>query len=242
MNKVALITGSSRGLGRQIALEFAKKGYNVVINFKNEENKAQEVSQIIESEYGVSTLIIKADISNEQEVKNMIELIKDKFEKLDVLVNNAGIANDSPFFDKTKSDFLKVYETNLVGPFLCAKYASQIMDESSSIINISSTNADNTHYPYSADYDASKAALISLTNNLAVELAPIRVNAVLPGWINTEMNQDLDSEYIKEECNKILLKRFADVTEIAKVVVFLCSPDASYINKSTITVDGGYYG
>ena len=240
MNKNVLITGASRGIGKAIAIEFAKKGYDVIVNYKNNYEKAKEVCDEI-NKYGVKSLVIKCDISNEEEVKKMYEIVKKEFGHLDSLVNNAGIANDGVFFDKTKEDFIKVYETNLVGPFLCVKYLRKLMNENSSIVNISSTNGIDTYYPYSADYDCSKASLISLSNNLAVELAPIRVNTVAPGWVNTEMNKELDKEYIKEEENKILLKRFADPVEIAKTVVFLCSSDASYINKSIIRVDGGFY-
>ena len=172
----------------------------------------------------------------------MIDEVKNVFSKIDVVVNNAGIANDSIFLDKTKNDFMKVIETNLVGSFLVSKYASRIM-KNGSIINISSTNAIDTNYPYSADYDASKAGLISLSNNLADALAPnIRVNTVAPGWINTDMNKELDKDYIKEEESKILLGRFAEVKEIAEVVYFLSTEKASYINKSIIRVDGGYRG
>lgn len=241
MNKNVLVTGGSRGIGKAIALEFAKNGYDVIVNYRKNETEANKTCEIIKS-MGVNAIPVKCDISNEEEVKEMYELVKEKFNHLDCLINNAGIANDGVFFDKTKEDFVKIYETNLVGPFLCTKYLSKLMDKTSSIVNISSTNGIDTYYTYSADYDASKAALISLSNNLAVELAPIRVNTICPGWVNTEMNKELDKEYIKEEEEKILLKRFAEPEEIGRVAVFLCSDNASYINKSIIRVDGGFYG
>lgn len=241
-NKVALITGSSRGLGKEIATLFAANNYDVVINYNNSIEEAKELEQKLKSEYKINAISIKCDISNEENVKKMIDEVKNVFSKIDVVVNNAGIANDSIFLDKTKNDFMKVIETNLVGSFLVSKYASKIM-KNGSIINISSTNAIDTNYPYSADYDASKAGLISLSNNLADALAPnIRVNTVAPGWINTDMNKELDKDYIKEEEIKILLGRFAEVKEIAEVVYFLSTEKASYINKSIIRVDGGYRG
>ena len=241
MGKLVLVTGATGGLGRSISLEFAKSGYDVIINYHNHYEEAVKLLEEVKS-FGVEGLIVKCDISNEEEVKDMFKTIKDKFNHLDCLVNNAAIENDSIFLDKTKEDFMKVYEVNLVGAFLCSKYASKLMSEDSAIVNISSTNAIDTNYPYSADYDASKAALISLSNNLALELAPIRVNTVLPGWINTDMNKELTKEQIMEENKKILLNRFAEPSEIAKVVVFLSSNEASYINKSVIRVDGGFNG
>lgn len=241
MRKNVLITGSTGGLGKELVLEFAKKGYDIIINYHNHYEEAIKLEKLVK-EYQVDVLTIKCDITNEQEVKEMFEKIKNKFQKLDYLVNNAAVANDSIFLDKTKEDFMKVYEVNLVGSFLCSKYARGLMNDKSSIINISSTNAIDTNYPYSADYDASKAALISLSNNLAEEFAPIRVNTVCPGWINTDMNKELTKKQIEEENKKILLKRFAEPKEIAKVITFLCSDDSSYINKSIIRVDGGYNG
>ena len=241
MGKLVLVTGATGGLGKAISLEFAKNGYDVIINYHNHYEDALELDEKVKS-YGVDTLLVKCDISNGEEVKEMFNKVKEKFGKLDYLVNNAAIQNDSIFLDKTKEDFMKVYEVNLVGSFLCSKYAKDLMNENSSIVNISSTNGVDTNYPYSADYDASKAALISLSNNLAIELAPIRVNTVLPGWINTDMNKELTNVQIEEENKKILLNRFAEPIEIAKVVVFLCSNEASYINKSVIRVDGGYNG
>ena len=241
MGKLVLVTGATGGLGKAISLEFAKSGYDVIINYHNHYEDAVSLEEEVKS-YGVDTLLVKCDVSNEEEVKNMFDAIKNKFNHLDYLVNNAAIQNDSIFLDKTKEDFMKVYEVNLVGAFLCSKYAKDLMNDDSSIVNISSTNGIDTNYPYSADYDASKAALISLSNNLAIELAPIRVNTVAPGWINTDMNKELTKEQIDEENKKILLNRFANPDEIAKVSVFLCSSDSSYINKSVIRVDGGFNG
>lgn len=240
MRKNVLVTGSSRGIGKSIAIEFAKNGYDVIINYNLNEIETKKALEEV-SKYNDNSIIVKCDISNEDEVKEMSRIINEKYGKLDSLINNAAVANDSIFLDKSKEDFMNVYETNLIGPFLCTKYLSSLMNDNSSIVNISSTNGIDTYYPYSADYDASKAALISLSNNIAVELAPIRVNTVCPGWVNTDMNKELDLDYVKSEEEKILLKRFAEPEEIAKTVLFLCSDNASYINKSIIRVDGGFY-
>lgn len=242
--KVVLITGGSRGIGASTAVEFAKKGYNVVVNYLSSEEKALTLKKEIEENYGVKVLTIKADVSDESEVKNMVEKIITEFGHIDCLVNNAGIAIDTIFEDKTKENFIKTLNTNLIGPFLVSKEVGKYMLErkQGNIINISSTNGIDTIYPESIDYDASKAALISLTKNLAIEFAPyIRVNSVAPGWVNTDMNKELDSDFVKKECEKILVDRFADPSEIAKVVVFLASDDASYINSEVIRVDGGWY-
>ena len=241
MKKSVLITGASRGIGAATALEFASKGYNVAINYCNSQESATSLKQMILEKYDVDVLIVKADVSKELEIKNMIKEVFDTFGAIDVLVNNAGIAIDSLVEDKTVEDFEKILKVNLIGSFICARECAKVMREGSSIINVSSTNAIDTYYPYSLDYDASKAGMLSLTKNLSVEYSPrIRVNAVMPGWVNTEMNKELDKEYIEEECKKILLKRFAKPKEIASVICFLASPEASYINGSIIRVDGGH--
>ncbi len=241
MNKVVLITGASRGLGAAIALEFAKNNYDIIINYLNSKEQANILKETILKNYNVRALVIKADVSDEAQVKMMVKAAFNTFGAIDVLVNNAGIAIDSLVEDKTVENFEKILKVNLIGAFSCARECAKIMKEGSSIINISSTNAVNQYYPYSLDYDASKAGLLSLTNNLAVEYSPkIRVNAVMPGWINTEMNKELDEEYIAAESRKILLGRFAEPEEIANVVYFLATPQASYINGSIIRVDGGH--
>ena len=235
MKKVVLVTGGSRGLGSAIVRLFAKNNYDVVFTYNSSKNEANK----IKDEYKDNIYTIKCDVTNDNEIKKLMSFIEDKFGKLDCIINNAGIANDSEIFSKNTEDFIKVYETNLVGPFLVVKYAKHLLNHDSSIINISSTNGIDTYYPYSVDYDASKAALISLTHNLAVELAPIRVNAIASGWMNTEMIKDMDPRFKEQECKKILLHRFAEPVEIAKVVYFLASDDAKYINNTIIRVDGG---
>jgi 3-oxoacyl-[acyl-carrier protein] reductase len=242
MNKVVLVTGSSRGIGAATIKEFASNGYDVVINYIEEENKALELKEEVEKQFKIKALVINCDVSNETEVKNMTDEIINEFGHIDVLVNNAGIAVDSLFEDKTIENFKRTLEVNLIGQFLVSKYVGSHMlaNEKGSIINISSTNGINTYYPYSLDYDASKAGVISLTHNLAIQFSPyVRVNAVAPGWVNTDMNKDLSDEHVCEEQEKILLKRFAEPNEIAKVIYFLAIDESSYINSSVIRVDGG---
>lgn len=242
-NKVVLVTGSSRGIGRSIAIRFAQKNANVVINYNYNKQEADIVKEVIES-YGVKCMVVQADISKEKEVKNMVEKIIKQFGQIDILVNNAGIAIDLDFEDRTVKNWTDTLNTNLVGVFLTSKYAGKYMfkNKKGKIINISSTNGINTTSIYSLDYDASKAGIINLTKNLATHFAPyVNVNSVAPGWVDTDMNSELPKEYIKEETDKILLKRFAEPEEIANVVLFLASDKARYINAETIRVDGGFY-
>ncbi len=243
MEKVVLITGSSKGIGKATAIEFSKiGGYKVVINYLTDKENAEKLSSYLKEEYKIETLVIKADVSNEKQVKNMVQEIINKFGRIDVLVNNAGIAIDKEFEDRTVEDWKRTLEVNTIGTFLVSKYASKNMmkNKSGKIINVSSTNGINTFFPSSIDYDASKAAIINLTYNLAIQFAPyINVNAVAPGWVNTEMNKELPEDLIKEETEKIYKKRFAEPEEIAKVICFLASEDAEYINGTVIKVDGG---
>ncbi len=238
---VVLVTGASKGIGEATALKFAKNGYDVVINYYSDTDRANKVKENVDK-YGVKCLLCKCDISNEEEVKNMVDDIVNQFGSIDVLVNNAGIANDTLPFEKNIDEFKRVLDVNLIGTYLASKYVSKYMKKGS-IINVGSNTAINAYYPYSLDYDASKAGVISLTHNLAVELSPnIRVNAVCPGWVNTDMNKELDKDYIKDECKNILLGRFAETKEIASVIYFLASEEACYINNSIIRVDGGTNG
>lgn len=235
MPRVVLITGASRGLGLSIAKLFLEAGDIVYVNYFT--TKTSE----LEAKYQLfpNAKFIKCDVSNEEEVKNMMHKIKKEEGHLDVLVNNAGIAIDTDLKAKTVQNFQKILNVNLIGTFLTCKYVKDIMTQGS-IINISSTNGIDAYYSYSLDYDASKAGVINLTHNFANMYAPdIRVNCVAPGWIKTDMNKDLGEDYEKEESKGILLKRFAEPNEIANVVYFLASDKASYIVDSIIRVDGG---
>lgn len=242
MRKVVLITGASSGIGEATAKVFARDGYDVVLNYFSGEDRANCIALDLEEKYHVRTLCIKADVSVETEVKAMVDEAFAKFGVIDVLVNNAGIAMDSDFSMKNVLDFRKILDINLIGPFLVSKYVSFYMLKcgKGTIVNVGSTNGIDSYYPYSMEYDTSKAGVHMLTKDLAIELAPkIRVNAVAPGWVKTPMNEELDEDFIEREKEKIALNRFAEPEEIAKVISFLASDEASYINGSVIVVDGG---
>ena len=243
-NKVAIITGSRRGLGKETAYMFASKGYDIVINDKEDQEKIKEVVNEIETKYKVRVLGICLDISKEENVKKLLEEILKKFKRIDILVNNAGIVEDMEIEKRDEKIFNKTIINNITSTYLMCKYIGKYMfehNELSRIVNISSTNGINSFFPTSIDYDASKAGIISLTNNFALEYQPkILVNAVAPGWINTEMNKQLEEEVIKEETEKIYLKRFAEPKEVATLIYFLCSEENTYVNGETIKIDGGY--
>lgn len=244
-NKVALVTGSSRGIGRATIIELAKNGYDVVINYNNSEKEAFELDEEIKK-YGVKSLVIKCDISNEEDVKFMINKIMSVFGKIDVLVNNAAVSYDSLYQEKGINNFKRTLDVNLIGTFLVSKYVGDIMYENKygKIVNVSSTNGINTYFPMCLEYDASKAGIISLTHNLAMQYGPyVNVNAVAPGFIATDSEiKDMDEEFIKSEEEKVFLKRMGKEEEVAKVIRFLVSEDASYINNEIIRIDGGLYG
>ena len=239
--KTVIVTGGTKGLGKAIAKVFALHNYNLILTYLHDDASALQTKKELE-QFNSKVMIVKSDVSDEQEVIKLLDSVKSKFESIDVLINNAGIAIDTTLEDKTVDNFKRILDTNLIGPFLTSKYIGQFMFNQGygKIINISSTNAIDTYYKESLDYDASKAGLNSLTLNFADIYAPvINVNAITCGWINTEMNKDMDREFKDKEVSKILLNRFAEPEEIANVVYFLTTKEASYINGSIIRVDGG---
>lgn len=241
---VALVTGSNRGIGRKTVEEFAKAGLDVVINYCHHDDEAKDLEKFIRTNYDVDVMVIKCDVSREEEVEEMVNNVIDRFGKIDILVNNASVARDSLLLDKSLREFKRVLDVNLIGTYLCSKYVGRVMldNKRGKIINVASTNAIDTYYPESCDYDASKAGVVSLTHNLAREFAPfIQVNCICPGWVKTDMNKDLSLEQISQEKKRILLGRFAEAEEISNVILFLASSKASYINDAIIRVDGGKY-
>ena len=227
MQKV-LITGATSGIGYATLKELVKD-YEVIFTYYHNEKKAKELEE---------TLNIKGyylDLNDKESIEDLAKHI----ESLDILINNAAISLDNSFEDKTYEEFKRVVDTNLTGTYYLTKLLSKKIANDGNILFISSTNGIDTTYIESIDYDASKAGVISLMHNFAKELAPIRVNAIAPGWVDTEMNACLGDKFRKKEEEKILLKRFASPKEISKVIDFVFSDDASYINNTVIRVDGG---
>ena len=246
MGKIVLITGAAKGIGRAIALELAEQGYDIVINYLTSVNEAETLQKEITESFGVRCIAVKADVSRETEVDAMVQQIEDELGLVDILVNNAAVDYPNLFLFKTAKEFRRVLDVNVIGAYNCAMRVCSKMKERGwgRIINISSTNGMNTYYPMCLDYDASKAALNSLTHDLAMQLSPeVHVNAVAPGFIGTESELDgYDEEFLKEECGKILAERYGRPEEVAYLVSFLISDRADYINNTIIRIDGGQRG
>lgn len=243
MSKVAVVTGSRRGLGEAICYQLARDGYDIVVNDMVDKEQVDKVVKYIEDNYSVSAIGVMADVSREDEVLKLLDAVKNRFPQIDVLINNAAIVEDMEVEDRSVELFNNTMRNNVTSTYLMSKYIGREMfqNKQGKIINIASTNGMNTFFPTSIDYDASKAAVISLTHNFALEYAPfVLVNSIAPGWVNTDMNKQLPSKVIQEESDKIYLKRFAEPEEIAKLVLFLASDDCSYINGEVIKIDGGY--
>lgn len=246
MNKVVLVTGGAQGIGKAIVLELAKNHYDVVINYLTSNKAAALLEEEIKKNYDVRVMTVQADVSKEEEVDAMISLIEKKWGGVDILINNAAVDLSNLFHLKTADEFRKTLDVNVVGSFNCSKrvYRHMLDQEYGRIINISSTNGINTYYPMCIDYDASKAALISLTHNLAFEYGPyINVNAIAPGFIGTDNELDgYDEEFLKEEEEKIMVNRYGKPEEVAYLVKFLISDEANFINNTIIRIDGGQKG
>ena len=240
-NKVALITGATRGIGKQIALELAANGFDIAINYRSMQDGMDELKKEIESN-NVKCEFVKADVANFEECEQMVKGTIEKFGRIDVLVNNAGITKDGLLMRMKKEDFEAVIDINLTGTFNVTRNVIPYMikQKSGRIINMASVvgvvgNAGQTNY------SASKAGIIGFTKSLAKEVASrnILVNAIAPGFIDTDMTKVL-SDNVKEGINaQIPLKRMGTPNEVAKVVKFLASEDSSYVTGQVINIDGG---
>nr|WP_231701867.1 3-oxoacyl-[acyl-carrier-protein] reductase [Crassaminicella thermophila] len=241
IGKTAVVTGGSRGIGKAIALKLAELGANVVVNYTRSSDKADEVVKIIK-DMGRDAIALKADVSNTEEVKNFFKEIEKKFDTIDILVNNAGITKDTLLMKMKDEDWDKVININLKGTYNCTKAVTRKMmkQRSGKIINVASVvgvmgNAGQ------ANYAASKAGIIGFTKSVAKELGSrgINVNAVAPGFIQTEMTDKLSEEVIENYSKNIPLGKLGTPEDVANVIAFLCSDGARYITGQVINIDGG---
>ena len=241
-DKVVLVTGGSRGIGRATAIKFAKLGAKVLVVYRGNESRAKSLVDEIESFGGIIKLI-KADISIESELDRVVNEAVSIFNKIDILINNAGIVLDREFEEIKYNETLQIFKTNTLAPlFLSQKIAPLMLKNGGGVIvNLSSTSGMRDFCPGTADYAMSKLALQSLTKDLSLKYAPkIRVNAVAPGWVNTDMNADLPKEFIESETSKYHMKRWAEPEEIADAIIYLSSPNASFVTGEVLVVDGGH--
>jgi len=241
-NRISLITGSSRGIGRAIALNFAKEGSDVVVNYVVNDNAAEEVISKIRS-MGRRCFSFKADVSKGDNVKKLFSKIIQEYGKIDILVNNAGITMDSTLHKMSYENWDSVIKVNLTGVFNCCRQAVVNMRENNygRIINISSVVGIGGNFGQT-NYAASKAGVIGFTKSLAYETAKrkITVNAVAPGFIETDMTKKIPDNIKEKIISSIPMKRFGDAEDIAKMVTFLVSDDASYITGQVFSINGGY--
>ena len=240
-NKTVLVTGGSRGIGKEIALKFAKQGYDVIINYVSDKTDTEELKKELEANGG-KALIVKADVTNPEQIENLVKTAIETFGKIDVLVNNAGITKDNLLMRMSEEEFDKVIEVNLKGTYLMTKAVTKYMmkKRQGSIINLSSV-VGVTGNAGQCNYAATKAGIIGFTKSVAKELASrnIRANAIAPGFIATDMTDVLSDEIKETIQNQIPLKRMGNAKEVAELAYFLGSEQSSYITGQVIHVDGG---
>ena len=241
MGKIAVVTGASKGIGRACALRLAKDGMTVVVNYSHSDEEAAKAVEDIKAAGG-DAVSYKADVSDLNQVKDMFKFVSDTYGRVDILVNNAGIVRDEYLLMLTQENLDKCLDLNIKGYFYCAQQAALKMfsQKSGVIVNMSSVSSKMALAGQSV-YSATKGAVNSMTQTMAKELArkKIRVNAVCPGFVQTEMVDQLPEDKKKEYLKEVPLGRFADVDEVAGLVSFLCSDDAGYITGQAIVLDGG---
>jgi len=240
-DEVAVVTGSSRGIGAATAIKLAEEGADLVINYNSDRESAEETAAEVR-ELGRKALIVQGNVANSDDAKNLIKSTIDEYGKIDILVNNAGITKDGLILRMKEKDFSNVIDVNLKGTFNCTKNAIRYMmkQRHGKIVNLSSVvglmgNAGQ------ANYAASKAGVVGFSKSVAKEVSKrgINVNVVAPGYIDTEMTEELPSKVKEDMLDNIPLNRFGEVEDVANVILFLVSPLSSYVNGQTINIDGG---
>lgn len=213
--KTVLITGASRGIGASIALEFAKNNYNVVISYNSSKCESEKVKEYIEKNYKVKCLMVRCDISSEIEVSHMVDLSLKEFGNIDVLINNASVSMDNDIMSKSKDEFLRVVEVNLVGTFLVTREVIKKCNVNT-IVNISSTDSTSTYSKLNIDYSCSKAGVNILSKTFSLCYPDIKICTIMPNWVNSETVLSMNSDYLEEEMKRIGQKKLIDKEYVAR--------------------------
>lgn len=214
-NKVILVTGAAKGIGAEIVKTFAQNKYDVIINYNKSEENAFKLEKLIKNNYNVGVMLVKADLTNESEIVDMYNKVIKKYKKIDIIVNNAALAIDNYLIDKTKEEFMKVLDTNVVAPFLITKI---FRNDVKTVINISSTDAVDTYNELSIDYCASKSALNSVTKTLSLAIPNITIVSLMLPWVNTEAIKEMDPIYLENELKRAGQKRLIEPNEVAEKI------------------------
>lgn len=231
--KIALVTGSGQGIGKAVAIGYAKEGYDVVVAEINEEKGLKTLEEIKKISNGI---FVKTDVSKEEDIKSLMENIKDTYGTLDIIINNAGLSRKKPIFELEVSEWDEIINTNLRSVFICSKEGAKLMKSGGSIVNIASTRAIMSESDSEA-YAATKGGILALTHALAVSLSKynINVNAISPGWIETENYEDLR----EIDHDQHLSKRVGKPEDIARACIYLTNPENNFVNGTNLVIDGG---
>lgn len=233
-NKIVVITGASRGIGKETAYYFAKQGANLILTYNTNKDLLENIVSDIKNKYNISVDGIKCDLISELEIENLYNFIKDKYQQVDILINNAALSLDNDFINKTKDEFMQVLEVNVVGTFLITKYLSKLMNNGY-IFNISSTDAIDTYSPLNIDYSTSKAAINNMTKSLSLVLNS-KVISICPNWVNTEAIQEMNQDYLKDELIRIGQDKLISPITIPKTIDKLIKENIE--TGSIIRIDG----
>ena len=232
-----LITGASVGIGHDLALKMASMNYNLLLTYYSNQKACELLQKEILTKYQVKCIIEKCDLSIEEDIIRIISRFKKEIGNLDILINNASISLDNLFQDKTKKEFLKVLDVNIVGTFLISKYAYKIMNKDGLIINMASTDGIDTYSIYNIDYAVSKAGIIQLTKSMSLILDDIKTIAIAPNWVDTESTREMNQDYLKEEMKRIDQKKLIPVSTIVNKIIHLIG-DKNIKSGSIIRIDG----